>query len=258
MNNPIAIAGVVLLEMIRRKDIYVLLILTVLITLVLGSVNLFGDDSIVRYLKEACLTLIWLSSIIIAISMTARQIPVERESRTIFPLLAKPVTRWDVVAGKFLGCWAACGIALLAFYLFFCILSGTREHSWPLVNYAQALWLHVVFCGVVIALTLLGSVLFSAASANMTIVAAAVLGILLLGRHLYKVAVGVGGFFGHVLEGLYFMIPHLEWYDVRDLIIHNWPAISWQVVAIDTLYGACFGGAFLVLAWSRFRRMPLH
>ena len=53
MSHISAVAGVVILEMIRRKDVYVLLFLTALITLVLGSVNFFGDAKIARYLKEA-------------------------------------------------------------------------------------------------------------------------------------------------------------------------------------------------------------
>ena len=47
---------------------------------------------IVRYLKEICLLLIWISSLVIAITTTARQIPAEREHRTLLPLLAKPLT----------------------------------------------------------------------------------------------------------------------------------------------------------------------
>jgi hypothetical protein len=62
MNNITAIASVVIREMIRRKDFYVLFVLTVLITLVMGSVNFFNDGKIVRYLKEICLLLIWISS----------------------------------------------------------------------------------------------------------------------------------------------------------------------------------------------------
>ncbi|MCI0539059.1 MAG: ABC transporter permease [Verrucomicrobiales bacterium] len=183
--------------MIRRKDVYVLLFLTALITLLIGSVNLFGDAKIARYLKEVCLTLIWISSLIIAIATAARQIPGERESRTIFPLLAKPVTRGQVMIGKFLGGWVACGLALAAFYVFFCILSGSREHAWPLASYFQALWLHWMFCGIVVALTLLGSVVFTAVSSNATILFVGVGGILLLARHLHKVAVKTGGASGH-------------------------------------------------------------
>ena len=59
MNNVFAIAGVVILEMYRRKDFYVLFIVTVLITAAMGSVTFFNDAKIIRYLKEICLFLIW-------------------------------------------------------------------------------------------------------------------------------------------------------------------------------------------------------
>lgn len=90
MRNVFAIAKVVLLEMYRRKDFYVLFIVTVLITAVMGSVTFFHDANIVRYLKDLCLFLILASSLFIAIGATARQIPAERESRTIFPSWPSP------------------------------------------------------------------------------------------------------------------------------------------------------------------------
>ena len=129
MNNVLAIAGIVIKELYRRKDFYVLFVLTALITLLLGSVNFFNDAKIVRYLKEVCLLLIWISSLVIAIGTAARQIPAERENRTIFPLLAKPVTRGQVIVGKFLGCWLACGVALVVFYLFFGVVSESRGRN---------------------------------------------------------------------------------------------------------------------------------
>jgi ABC-type transport system involved in multi-copper enzyme maturation permease subunit len=99
MKNSLAIAKVVILEMYRRKDFYVLLALTVLITGLMGSVTFFDDPKVGRYLKEICLSLIWLSSLFIAIATMARQLPAERESRTIFPLMAKPVSRGQVLLG---------------------------------------------------------------------------------------------------------------------------------------------------------------
>src|SRR5437867_13175954 len=157
-NNVLAIAGVVIQELYRRKDFYVLFVLTALITLVMGSVNFFNEANIVRYLKEICLFLIWGASLVIAITTTARQIPAERENRTIFPLLAKPVTRNQLLLGKFLGCWLACGLSLLVFYFFFAIVSGAREHQWPILSYVQAVTLHWSMLGVVTAMTLLGSI----------------------------------------------------------------------------------------------------
>src|SRR6476661_2382507 len=119
MNTIFALSSVVIKELYRRKDFYVLFVLTAVITLLMGSVRFFHDDKIIRYLKEICLLLIWISALVVAIGTAARQIPAERENRTIFPLLAKPVSRAQVILGKFAGCWFACGLALLVFYVFF-------------------------------------------------------------------------------------------------------------------------------------------
>src|SRR6266404_2998856 len=189
MKNTIAISAIVIKELYRRKDFYVLFILTVLLCLIMASVSIFNDSHIIRYMKEFCLLLVWIASLVIAITTSARQIPAERENRTLFPLLAKPLTRTELLLGKFLGCWVACGLALLCFYLFFGLLAASREHHWPLVNYLQAGLLHWVMLGVVIAATLLGSLVFAAPSSNATIAFVVTAGILLLGRHLNKVAV---------------------------------------------------------------------
>jgi ABC-type transport system involved in multi-copper enzyme maturation permease subunit len=257
MNNIFAISGVVIKELYRRKDFYVLFILTALITLLMGSVNFFSDDKIVRYVKEISLLLIWISSLVIAIGTAARQIPSERENRTIFPLLAKPVSRAQVVFGKFLGCWLACGIALVVFYVFFGIVCAAREHSFPAASYAQALTLHWMLLGVIVALTLLGSVVLSPA-ANVTICFLVTLAILLVGRHLNTVASQLHGLAGSIVYAVYFAIPHLEFFDIRDLIIHNWEPVPWSIWFVASLYGAAYTAFFLGSAWVLFRRKALN
>src|SRR6267154_5505105 len=168
MNAVFALAGVVIKELLRRKDFYVLFVLTALITILLAFVTFFHDDKIVRYLKEIVLLLIWISALVIAIGTTARQLHAERENRTIFPLLAKPVSRAQVILGKFAGCWLACGLALVVFYVFFGVIAGSREHHGPSLIFFQGLWLHYAMLGVVIALGLFGSVVFTAPSSNAT------------------------------------------------------------------------------------------
>jgi ABC-type transport system involved in multi-copper enzyme maturation permease subunit len=257
MNTVLALANVVIKELYRRKDFYVLFVLTALITLLMGSVSFFNDAKIARYLKDICLLLIWVSALVIAIGTTARQIPAERENRTIFPLLAKPVTRGQVIAGKFMGCWFACGIALLVFYLFFGVISGTREHSWPIANYFQAMWLQWVMLAVVIAMVLLGSIVFAAPSSNATICFVVIVGILLLGRHLHQVALQQREPINTALSVIYFMIPHLEWYDVRDLIVYNQGIVPWLDCGLATLYAAAYVAFFLFAARMVFRRKTL-
>lgn len=257
-NNIRAIAGVCLRELYRRKDFYVLFVLTALITLVMGSVNVFNETGIIRYLKEICLFLIWASSLVIVITMTARQIPAERENRTLFPLLAKPVTRSQLVLGKFLGCWLAAGLALLCFYFFFGLVCAAKEHTWPLVNYFQALTLHWFALGVVGAMTMLGSIVFAAPSSNSTITLVVTVAILLVGRHLNKIALKLAEPWQTLFAAIYFAIPHLEIFDVRDLIIHNWGTIPWGIWAAGLAYATVYAAIFLGVACLLFRRQAVN
>ncbi len=257
MNSIIAVAQVVVTELVRRKDFYVLFVLTALLTFMMGSITVFHDDRTIRYVKELSLLLIWISSLVIAITTAARQIPAERDSRTIYPLLAKPVTRTQVLLGKFAGCWLACLITLAVFYAFFGVVAMSREHHWPLANYFQAMGLHWMMLGVVVALALLGSLIFSAPSANITISFVAVAFILFLGRHLDKVAAQVPEPWRDMLLALYYVMPHLEFFDLRDLVIHNWPAVRWVVCLKAGLYSAAYTALFLTAACLIFRRKSL-
>jgi ABC-type transport system involved in multi-copper enzyme maturation permease subunit len=258
MNTVFALAGVVLKEMYRRKDFYVLFVLTAVITLLMASMNFFNDSHIVRYIKGICLLLIWISALVMAVGTGARQLYAERESRTIFPLLAKPVTRAQVVVGKFMGCWLACGAALLFFYVFFAVISGSKESSWPVLMYFQAAWLQWCMLGVVLALVLLGSVLFTAPSSNATICFVIIGGILLLGGHLNKLALREPEPLRTLFYGVYFVIPHLEWFDIRDFVVYDHPLVQWGYWALATLYAAAYAAVLLFATWLVFRRKPLN
>lgn len=259
LNNIRAIAGVVIKELYRRKDFYVLFVLTALITLIMGSVNFFNEDKIVRYLKEICLFLIWMSSLVIAITTTARQIPAEKENRTIFPLLAKPVTRNQLVLGKFLGCWLACGLTLLVFYTFFAIVSGARDHSWPILNYFQAATMHWFTLGIITAMALLGSIVFAAPSSNTTITFVVVIAILLLGRHLDEVALQLREPGQSAVYAAYFILPHLEWaFDVRELIVHDRDLISWAAWSGALAYAVVYTALWLTATCLLFRRKAVN
>ena len=258
MNNILVITSIVLKELIRRKDAYVLLIITVLLTVLSGYVNFFGDLKMVRYMKELCLLLVWISSVVIAVTLTARQIHAERESRTLFSLLSKPVSRNELIFGKFFGCWLACGVALLAFYGFFVVTAVSRGESWRLLEYFQSCWLHWIMLGVIVAMVLAGSLIFAAPSSNATISIVIILGILMLGRHLGKIALQMHEPMQSVTLAIFYAMPHLEFYDLRDLIIHDWPLVKWSAIGLATLYGVAYGAAFLGLACFLFCRKPLN
>jgi len=258
MKNIFAVAGIVIKELYRRKDFYVLFIVTILICVVMASVNIFDDKQIIRYLKELSLLLIWISSLVIAITTTARQIPAEKENRTLLPLLAKPLSRTELILGKFFGCWFACGLALICFYVFFGALAASREHHWPLLNYFQAAFLHWIMLGVVVAIALLGSLVFAAPSSNSTICFVVVAGILFVGKYLDRVALSLSEPGRSIAYSIYYAIPHLEFFDMRNLIIHDWPLISWNYFGLDVLYALAYTAFFLIAACLVFRRKTVN
>jgi ABC-type transport system involved in multi-copper enzyme maturation permease subunit len=258
MNTIGALAGVVIKELYRRKDFYVLFVLTAVITVAAGSVRFFQDPNIVRYVKDLCLLLIWVSALLISIATAARQIPAERENRTIFPLLAKPVARGQVILGKFLGCWLASGAALAVFYLFFAVVTGSREHDWPVLDYLQAFLLQWTMLGIVTAMTMLGSIVFAAPSSTVTILFVVVAGILFLGRHLNTVALHNAEPVRSIIYAIYFIIPHLELFDVRERVVNDWGLVNWLDCGLAVLYAVAYTGLFLVLTWLAFRRKSLN
>ena len=256
MNNALAVAGVVLKELYRRKDFYVLFVLTALLTLGLASMNFFNDANIVRYLKEICLLLIWICSLVLTVVTTARQIPAEREQRTIFPLLAKPISRWELLLGKFLGCWLAAGLALLVFYFFFGLVTAAREQAMPAPVLWQGLWSHWIVLGLLISATLWGSMVLSTPGVNATIMFILSLGILWIGRHLGKVAQSLAEPAETLVYLVYCLIPHLEFFDLRQMIVHNL-LVAPGAWLLSTVYGLAYMAFFLGLAWISFRRKQL-
>lgn len=258
MSKVLAISQVVLLEMLRRKDIYVLLIVTGVMTLLVAAVNIFNEARMVRYIKEISLVLIWISSLVIAIMTSARQLPAERENRTLFPLLAKPVSRTQFLLGKFAGCWVASGIALVSLYLVLVLLMVTREANAPVGSFVQALLLHWMALGIICALALLGSLFFNSVAANATICFFVVGGILLFGRYLKNFAVQLAEPFQSILMVVYYAVPHLELFDVRDRLVHSWPMIPWGPWSLALVYGTFFMALFLAAGCWFFRRKAVN
>ena len=258
MSVILAIANNVIKELYRRKDFYVLLVLTVLITLLMASASFLKRDDIVRGLQAICLMLIWISTLVMALGTTARQIPAERENKTIFPLLAKPVSRGQVILGKFLGCWFACGIALVVFYVFFGLISASREHELHLAIWFQALWLQWIFLAIVIAVVLFGSIIFAAPSSNATICLIFILGIHFVGLHLGKLAMQQSEPARSIMYVIYFTVPQFQLFDIREMVVQHQSIIDWWYVFLVTLYGSMYAALFLFAGWLCFRRKALN
>ena len=253
MIRILSIAWAVWLEMIRRKDLYVLLILLLALLFVLMSLNVFGLGGVVRYVADVGLLFAWIFSIVLSVSMAARQLPQEEGRGTIYPLLAKPITRAELILGKWLGTWTAPAAATLLFYAVIFSMVVLRGGVFDRGCLAQALLLHLSLLGCVSAISL-------AFSTRLTYGAAATMAYVFIGAaftitpQVPELVVQEKGFTVNALLVLYYGLPHFELFDLRQRLVHEWGAAPWGAVLQVFLYGVVWTAILILLSWFGYRR----
>jgi len=240
------------LELWRRNDVFALLMLALALMVPLSMSSPFGASGASRYLDEAALLLIWGFSLFISIGTGARQFPPEFSSRTIYPLLAKPISRGALLYGKYLGAVAASWSALAVFYALFagCMLLRGGAVS---VELAQGIALHMAFVAVAVAFSLLGSLLMTA-SANLTLTALALTAMFFFGRRLPDYAESVSAPLSWAVDLAYAVGPHVEFFDMRQRLIHGWGGVDALVMAAVLVYAAAYSAACLFFAQMLLKR----
>ena len=254
----IAIARSVLLEAVRRKDIYVIVALCCgLIGLVL-TVDFFGTTGLVKFYREIALKLMGVATTVAVLLLATRQLPREFELRTIYPLLARPVGRFAFLLGKGLGVCCAAAFCLALFMLLFVagshILGGTIH--WSLLF--QHLYLQMLQAAVLTA----GCFLLSLA---LNYDAALAIGFLLAfasgligsaSLTLYELTTVAGRVLIYMLT---YALPQLILFDLSEKAVHSdiWPPLTAGTMLALTLYAVVYTGLFTTGAYALFRRRPL-
>ena len=157
-----ALVKLSLLELWRRNDMFALLVLALVLLVPLSLARPFGASGATRYFDEAALLLIWGYSLFIALGIGGRLFTSEFANRTIYPLLAKPVSRGELLLGKYLGAVVASLSALAFFYALWMISAAMRGGEWLSPCLIQAFALHALFVAFAVAIALFFSfVLFA-------------------------------------------------------------------------------------------------
>lgn len=242
-------------ELWRRNDVFGLLILGLALMVPLSMASPFGVSGASRYLDEMALLLIWGFSLFIALGAGQRLFPPEFESRTIYPLLAKPVSRGRLLFGKYCGAVLASWSALAFFYVLFVgsvLLRGGGFSS----ELPQAVVLHFAFVALAVALSLWGSLLVTS-SANLTFSSIVLVGMFFFGRRLPAYAEGVSDFLSPLVKAAYVLAPHTEFFDMRQRLVHGWGAVDGVVFAAVLAYAAVYIAVLLFSAGLVLRRKRL-
>jgi len=243
-------------ELIRKKDFYVFLFLLVGLLVFFYNATFFGVENISRYLKDVGFSLIILFSMIITISLSAKQIPSEIESKTVYPLLAKPISRTHFVLGKFLGSFFISTITFTIFYVFYLLVVFSKGEGTTLILAIQAYMLSVLLLAMLSSITICFSLFFTV-PANITMVLMLYFFISWYSGILKNLIVSSTQKIAYFYNVLYYLIPHFEFYDIKTRLVHIWGPLPFWVMAAIFLYTAIYVSFIIWTANIIFRKKTL-
>lgn len=252
------IAKSVLIEGIRRKEIYTIVLISTLLIGAVMTVDFFNIEGLTKFYRETALRIMSIATALAVIALAARQLPREFETRTIYPLMARPISRTTFLAGKLLGVMLS---AVFCFGLFMLIyLAGTfyLGGSVPWGLFLQFIYLQLLMMLILSTLSFWLSMLLN-------FDAAVTLGIILYAlasvftnviSYLYEFADPVGQTFIVICN---YAIPQLTLFDLSEKAVHAeyWGPLDAATMGGLTLYGAFYAIVFFGLAMLWFRRKEL-
>ncbi|MGF1571984.1 MAG: ABC transporter permease [Sumerlaeia bacterium] len=157
------------LEGARRKEFYAFFILAFVFILVALAVRMVGVEqaSTGTFVLNLGLSYCSYAAHAMVLVLAARMVPAEIENRTIYPILAKPVSRFTYILGK----WGATALfgcaAFLALFVFVWLACPKlEEYSAPLL--LQLILLQFISLFALSGLSILFSLVFPAAIALIT------------------------------------------------------------------------------------------
>jgi ABC-type transport system involved in cytochrome c biogenesis permease component len=129
LSRVTAISSNTLLELVRLKVFYFMLLFALLIIGSSAFTSKFSFQEQFQVLKDVSLGAMSIFTWLLAVLSTAMLLPKDIEDRTLYTILAKPVPRFEYLLGKFLGVLLLLFIALSLMSAVFVLVLYTREQA---------------------------------------------------------------------------------------------------------------------------------
>lgn len=237
-------------ETIRERILYTILafaLIVIVASLLAGSISL-GQD--VRVIQSFGLTSMLVFLLIITLFIGTQMLYRETEQKTIYLTLTKPVSREYFYLGKFVGLClvlVACAGLMAAVYIG---LLWWKAGFVSIANY-WAIGFIIIEVWLVTALGMMfGSFASPIASALYSF------GLVIIGHSattIYLISQNANGIVKYLLQGVYYLFPNLEKFNLRNEVIYNLAPDSIQIVTVLG-YFAGYTLLLLILGLAVFRR----
>lgn len=252
ITRALMVAG--LLETVRRKDVYVVLILSALLTLGAAAFRVFGVQGLEIFVKDVAFSAVGIMSTVLTVLIAARQIPEELQRRTIYPLMARPITRGQLLLGKWVTATLTAGVAFLLLALANLVLLVSLGITLKPI-FVQYLLLKLLGIAWLSALVIALSV-YLTPPATITIALILAFGSGAFGR-LLLMAHWEHGLDALWLNLLYGILPHYDYFDMSKKVVFDWDLAPWGVLLAMAGYAVLSSTAWLFVGWLRFCKQTL-
>lgn len=196
--------------------------------------------------------IVWMLSWGVAVLVSVRQLPRAEKSGAVFSLLAKPLSRGEFMTGKWLGAWIVSSIAALVFTLVVILVTALHGGTYDAITLLQAVLLHCGALAVICAAGIAFSTAMGEDAAMATTLLLTVGSYFILPRLPYLLAY-VSGIAAFPAYMFHYLAPHLEWFDMRRRLVHEWGPAPWRAFFTVMVYGAMWTAAALLSAWTFYR-----
>jgi ABC-type transport system involved in multi-copper enzyme maturation permease subunit len=253
LGRLVAVAANTFRETVRERVLYNLVFFAVLMMLsgfLMKQLSIRQDEKII---KDVGLAAMELFGVLIAVFMGAGLVAKEMERRSLYPLLAKPLSRTEFFVGKFAGLafTLLVNVSVMAAGMFLTLwLTGSGFDPQLL----KAVWPLYLGLLLIVALTLFFSTLTSA-----TLAAVFSVCLVLAGRYadvIRNMGNIVPGVSASVTKWLYLAIPNFANFDFKTRVTHGDP-VSFADLGAVTLYGGLYIAFVLTAGALLFERKEL-
>lgn len=258
-------------ESVRDRVLYAIgafAILLVAASILIGSITA-GQD--VKIIKDLGLATIELAGVLMAVFIGVGLVAREIERRSVFALLAKPLPRWEFIAGKYAGLVLTLVVNVAAmtaaFYLVLAWLDWTSpeniRQSWTVPAVDPRILITVLLIAMELALLTAVALFFSTFSSSALWSVVFTIGLFVVGLasedlRRFGDIVDVDPLVARLVAGIGWVVPDFSaMSEVKTQVVHGLP-IPAGYVASTVLYAALYaatlvGGAIAVFSRREFK-----
>ncbi len=258
MNAIWLIAKGVLIEAVRRREIYAVVMVSVLLIGAVLTVDFFDLEGIEKFYREVALKVMSFATAATAIVLAARQLPREFETRTIYPMMARPVSRLQFLLGKLLGVLLATLFCLTIFMTVYAAGTIYLKHDIPWQLFTQYIYLQLLMMAIVATMSFWLSMILNL-DAAITISAIFYLAASVLSSLVTYIFPDLNAIGKYLLTGFVYIVPQLQIFDLSAKAVHgnDWPPLKFDTIGMLTAYAFVYSGLFIGFSLFSFRRRAL-